>query len=194
MDCVWSIGKCGLLGGSAPLGEGHSRPSSLSLPPACGSEVSSQLLLQCLACCLPAIMHPTMMVMRSLSQTLSNSSIKCFLMSVSLVMMFLNRNRLVSKTQAINYLILISILRNKVKIVKGNYGSNLHNKGNTAQSATAEGTQLLQCRSRGVKLHSPIPAWPTIHDNLIKSITPQMFNIQRTWKRKKGTSQIKICN
>lgn len=59
-------------------------------------------------------------------------------MSVSLVMMFLNRNRLVSKTQAINYLILISILRNKVKIVKGNYGSNLHNKGNTAQSATAE--------------------------------------------------------
>lgn len=111
---------------------------SLCLPPACGSEVSSQLLFQCLACYLPAIMFPTMMVMRSLSQTVSNPSIKCFLMSVSLVMMFLNRNKLLSKTQAINYLILISILRNKVKIVKGNYGSNLHNKGNIAQSAIAE--------------------------------------------------------
>lgn len=32
--------------------------------------------------------------------------------------------------------------------------------------------------------HSPIPAWPTIHDMRMKSITPQMFNIQRTCRKK----------
>lgn len=31
-----------------------------------------------------------------------------------------------------------------------------------------------------VNVRLPIPAWPTIHDMRMKSITPQMFNMQRT--------------
>lgn len=40
-----------------------------------------------------------------------------------------------------------------------------------------------------IHIYLPIPAWPTIHDMRIKSITPQIFNMQRTCTHKKK----KVC-
>lgn len=54
------------------VSKAHTRPSLvLSLPPTCGSDVGSQLLLQCHARLLNALL-PNMMVTDSLSETVSN--------------------------------------------------------------------------------------------------------------------------
>lgn len=62
------------------LSKTHVRPSlSLSLPQACGSDVSSQLLLRRHAC-LPPVLSPTLLVMDSSTETVSKPQVKGFLL------------------------------------------------------------------------------------------------------------------
>lgn len=67
----------------------------LSLSSTCGSDARPHLLLQLLVC-LPGIMLCAMMPMDSPSETLYNSTNKCFLLKVTLVMVSLNNNRKVT--------------------------------------------------------------------------------------------------
>ena len=72
-------------------------PVLLSLPPSCGSEVSSQLWLQCYVCCLHV---PHYDCHGLISETLSKPPDDFLPSSIVLVMVSLHSNRTVTKIEA----------------------------------------------------------------------------------------------